>query len=125
MAAADDEPTERARVVYVVSRVIKFTKLNSGDDLAYRLRQLYVLIQRDTVQNGGKFAHAKTNEASPAVHMPAWSCWPKSTSKRAIPAEGRWVPVANRFAALSDEQGLSGGGSNHSGNKASKGGHSV
>ena len=87
MAAADDERTERVRVVYVVSRVIEFIELGGGDDLTNRLRQFYMLIQRDKVQNNGSFAHAKTTEALLAAQLPAWSCWPKPTSRRAIPAE--------------------------------------
>ena len=125
MATDRDEHTERVRVVYVVNRMTEFIELGSGDDLTNRLQQLYMLIQRDKVQNSGSFAHAKTTEALPAGQMPAWSCWPKSTSKRAIPAERHRVPVANRFAALSDEQGPSGEGSSYAGSKASSGSYST
>ena len=46
----EEQPFERVRVVYVVSRVIEFINLANGDALANRLQQLHELIQRDKAQ---------------------------------------------------------------------------
>ena len=112
--AKEEQPIERVQVIYVVSRVIEFIDLANGDTLANRLRQLHELILRDKAQSKANLAQT-TAEVLPALKVPAWQSWPKTTSRRALPAVRHSVPVENRYVALGESQGLCGDGGDDAG----------
>ena len=127
MATAEDGQTECVRIVYVVSRTIEFIELGGGEAIVHRLKRLQELIQRDRMQSEESYARATSTKLLSAVQKPAENRWQSATGRRAMPAERPrvpCVPVANQFAALSDDQEQSDQGSN-AGSMAGSGGSST
>ena len=110
-----DECTECVKVVYVVSRVVEFIELGGGEAIVHQLKRLHELIQRDRMQSEESYARATSTKLLSAVQKPAENRWQTATGRRAMPAglpRVPCVPVANPFAALSDDQEQSDEGSN-------------
>ena len=123
----EDECTERVKVVYVVSRMVEFIELGGGEAIVHQLKRLQELIQRDRMQSEESYARATSTKLLSAVQKPAENRWQSATGRRAMPAERPrvpCVPVANQFAALSDDQEQSDQGSN-AGSTAGSGGSST
>lgn len=123
--ANEEQPIERVRVVYVVSRVIEFIDLANGDTLADRLRQLHELILRDKAQSKANLAQTTVTEGLPALKGPALQSWQKTTSRRVLPVVRHSIPVENRYAALGESQGLCGDGCDDVGSYESSGSSSA